>query len=182
MQIARQLEPLWAPAAANYAWLLVLAGRYAEGEAEARRAIEIDPDFAHSRSALGRALLGQGRYDEALEAFRGRKAPSPGSYADVVVALASAGRLDEARQELDRILALSRQRYVPPYDIAIGHAALGDADSALDWLDRSVDERGTMQSIGVDPALASLRENPRFRAIVKRAGVPDTVWSVDERR
>ena len=39
-----------------------------------------------------------------------------------------------------------------------------------------------MQAIAVDPALASLRENPRFRAIVKRAGVPDTVWSVDERR
>ena len=39
-----------------------------------------------------------------------------------------------------------------------------------------------MQSIAVDPALAALRENPRFRAIVKRAGVPDTVWSVDQRQ
>ena len=56
----------------------VLAGRYAEGEAEARRAIEIDPDFAHSRSVLGRALLGQQRYDEALEAFRSRKASRSG--------------------------------------------------------------------------------------------------------
>ena len=110
MEIARQLEPLWAPAAANHAWLLVLAGRYAEGEAEARRAIEIDPDFAHSRSVLGRALLGQQRYDEALEAFRSRKGPGPGSYADVAVTLAAAGRLAEARQDLDGLLVLSRQQ------------------------------------------------------------------------
>jgi TolB-like protein/tetratricopeptide (TPR) repeat protein len=182
MQIARQLEPLWAPAAANQAWLLVLAGRYTEAEAEARRAIEIDRDFAQSRSALGRALLGQGRYDEALEVFRSRKGRGPGSYGDVVVALASAGRIDEARRELDGLLALSRQHYVSAYDIAIGHAALGDQESALDWLDKAVEERATMQAIAVDPGLAGLRENPRFRTIVKRAGVPDTVWSVDERR
>jgi TolB-like protein/tetratricopeptide (TPR) repeat protein len=174
MGIARQLEPLWAPAAANHAWLLVLAGRYAEGEAEARRAIEIDPDFAHSRSVLGRALLGQQRYDEALEAFRSRKAPGPGSYADVAVTLAAAGRLAEARQELDGLLVLSRQHYVPAYDIAIGYAAIGDQEAALDWLDKSVEERANMQAIRVDPALASLHANPRFKTIVKRVGVPDS--------
>jgi TolB-like protein/Flp pilus assembly protein TadD len=174
MEIARQLEPLWAPAAANHAWLLVLAGRYAEGEVEARRAIEIDPDFAHSRSVLGRALLGQQRYDEALDAFRSRKAPGPGSYADVAVTLAGAGRLAEARQELDGLLVLSRQHYVPAYDIAIGYAAIGDQEAALDWLDKSVEERANMQVIRVDPALASLHANPRFKAIVKRAGVPDS--------
>jgi len=174
MGIARQLEPLWAPAAANHAWLLVLAGRYAEGEAEARRAIEIDPDFAHSRSVLGRALLGQQRYDEALEAFRSRKGPGPGSYADVAVTLAAAGRLAEARQELDGLLVLSRQHYVPAYDIAIGYAAIGDQEAALDWLDKSVEERANMQAIRVDPALASLHANPRFKTIVKRVGVPDS--------
>ena len=174
MGIARQLEPLWAPAAANHAWLLVLAGRYAEGEAEARRAIEIDPDFAHSRSVLGRALLGQQRYDEALEAFRSRKGPGPGSYADVAVTLAAAGRLAEARQELDGLLVLSRQHYVPAYDIAIGYAAIGDQEAALDWLDKAVEERANMQAIRVDPALASLHANPRFKTIVKRVGVPDS--------
>jgi tetratricopeptide (TPR) repeat protein len=174
MEIARQLEPLWAPAAANHAWLLVLAGRYVEGEADARRAIEIDPDFAHSRSVLGRALLGQQRYDEALEAFRSRKAPGPGSYADVAVTLAAAGRLAEARQELDGLLVLSRQHHVPAYDIAIGYAAIGDQEAALDWLDKAVEERANMQAIRVDPALASLRANPRFKTIVKRVGVPDS--------
>jgi TolB-like protein/Tfp pilus assembly protein PilF len=172
MQIARELEPLWAPAAANYAWLLVLAGRHSEAETEARRAIEIDPEFAHSRSVLGRALLGQGRYDEALDVFRSRKARGPESHADIVVALATAGRLDEARRELDRIVALSRQRYVPAYDIAIGYAALGDQESSLDWLDRAVEERGTVHSIGVEPTLASLREIPRFKEIMRRVGVP----------
>jgi TolB-like protein/Tfp pilus assembly protein PilF len=173
MAIARRLEPLWAPAAANHAWLLVLAGRYTEAESEARRAIEIDPDFPHSRSVLGRALLGQGRYDEALEAFESRKGLGPRSYADVAVALAAAGRIDQARQERDRILALSRQRYVPAYDIAVIHASLGDDETALAWLDKAVEERSTLAQVGVDPALASMRANPGFKAILRRIGAPD---------
>jgi TolB-like protein/Flp pilus assembly protein TadD len=173
MAIARQLEPLWAAAAANEAFLLVLAGRYAEGEAAARHAIEIDPDLVHARSVLGRALLGQGRYDEALKAFESRKGPGPRSYADIAVALAAAGRIDQARQERDRILALSRQRYVPAYDIAVIQASLGEEESAFDWLDRAVEERSTLAQVGVDPALTSLHKNPKFRAILRRVGMPD---------
>jgi TolB-like protein/Tfp pilus assembly protein PilF len=173
MSIARQLEPLWAAAAANEAFLLVLAGRYAEGEAAARRAIEIDPELVHARSVLGRALLGQGRYDEALEAFESRKGPGPRSYADIAVALAAAGRIDEARRERDRILALSRQRYVPAYDIACIQASLGEHESALQWLDKSVEERSALAQAGVDPALTSMRSDPAFKAVLRRLGVPD---------
>ena len=177
MEMARQLEPLWAPAAANYAWLLVLAGRYTEGEAEARRAIEIDPAFAHSRSALGRALR-----DKVATTKRSRRSgaarhPGPGSYADVVVALASRAVSTRRGRSSTASSRFRGSATCPAYDIAIGHAALGDADCASAWLDKIGGRRGTMQSIAVDPALAALRENRRFRAIVKRAGVPDTVWS-----
>jgi len=173
MAIARKLEPLWAPAAANYSWMLVLSGRSEEAEAEAKRAIDIDPDFAYARSVLGRALLSQGRYDEALQVFRSRRsAPGPRGFADIVVALAMAGRMDAARRELDRLLDLTRERYVPSYDIAVAYKMIGDEESALHWLDKAVQERSTMSMIAVDPAMASMRTNPRFKAILKRIGVP----------
>ena len=89
---ARQLEPGWAPAVANTAFLLTLQGRYAEAATEARRAIELDPSFPHAQSVLGRALVGQGRYDEALEVFRQRSSPGPRGYADVAFTLVSSGR------------------------------------------------------------------------------------------
>ena len=175
MEIARQLEPLWAPAAANHAWLLVLAGRYAEGEAEARRAIEIDPDFAHSRSVLGRALLGQQRYDEALEAFRSRKAPGPGSYADVAVTLAAAGRTGRGAAGTRRIArAFATALCATPTTSQLDTRPSVTRRRRWTGSIRSVEERANMQAIRVDPALASLRANPRFKAIVKRVGVPDS--------
>lgn len=181
LAIARELEPLWAPAAANYAWVLILADRSREAEAEAKRAIDIDPDFAYGRTVLGRALLSQGRYDEALEVLRSRRsAPGPRGHADIVVTLALAGRMDEARRELRRLVDLARQRYIPAYDIAVAYKMIGDEESALDWLDKAVEERSTMSVMAVDPALASMRTNPRFKAILKRIGLPEETSVVDD--
>ena len=171
LAVARRLEPLWAPAVANTAFLLTLAGRHAEAETEARRAIEIDPDFAYARSVLGRALVGQGRYDEAIATFRERDTPGPRGHADVAFAFASAGRMAEARGELDRLLSLGRERYVPAYDIAVVHAVVGDDEAAIDWLEKAVEERSTLALVPADPAIASLRANPRFRALLARLGV-----------
>jgi serine/threonine-protein kinase len=168
LAVARQLEPLWAPAIANSAYLLSLGGNHVEAEKEARRAIEIDPGFGYAQSILGRALVGQGRYDEAIEIFRRRPAPGPRGYADVAFALVSAGRGDEARKELAGLSALARERYVPAYDIAIVHALLGDADAAFEWLEKAVEERSTMALIPADPALKSLREDQRFQDFFMR--------------
>jgi serine/threonine-protein kinase len=171
LAIARQLEPLWAPAVANTASLLALQGRYAEAETQARRAMELDPDFAYARTILGRALVGLGRYDEALAEFRRRSTPGPRGYADVAFALVSAGRIDEARRELARLLTLARERYVPAYDIAVVYASLGDNDTAFDWLDKAVEERSTVALIPADPAFRSLRADPRFRPFLARLHV-----------
>jgi serine/threonine-protein kinase len=171
LAIARELEPHWAPPIANTAFLLTLAGRHADAETEARRAIEIDPAFAYARTTLGRALVGQGRYDEAIEIFRQRSTPGPRGYADVAFALASAGRVDEARSELARLTALARQRYVPAYDIAVVHAVLGDQDAAIAWLEKAVEERSTVALAPADPALKSLHADPRFQEFLARIRV-----------
>ena len=171
LAIARQLEPHWAPAVANTAFLLTLAGRHAEAETEALRAIEMDPGFAYARSILGRALVGEGRYEEALEIFRQRKTPGPRGHADVAFALASAGRVDEARRELTRMTELARDRYVPAYDIAVVHAVLGDQDAAFEGLETAIAERSTVALVPADPALKSLREDPRFREFLARLRV-----------
>jgi hypothetical protein len=62
---------------------------------------------------------------------------------------------------------------VPAYDIAVIQASLGEEESAFDWLDRAVEERSTLAQVGVDPALTSLHKNPKFRAILRRVGMPD---------
>jgi hypothetical protein len=45
-------------------------------------------------------------------------------------------------------------------------AGLGEKESALDWLERAYDERSYwLLYLRVDPALDSLRDDGRFRAI-----------------
>ena len=46
-------------------------------------------------------------------------------------------RTAEARDLLGALETASRQRYVPPYALALVHAGLGDADAAFEWLNRA---------------------------------------------
>jgi tetratricopeptide (TPR) repeat protein len=81
-----------------------------------------------------------GRYDESLALATQVAGKAPGSHCLAGVALARAGRTGEARAELDRLVELAKRQYVPAYDIASVHAALGDAEQAFLWLDKALAE------------------------------------------
>ena len=52
-------------------------------------------------------------------------------------------------------------------------AGLKDTDAALTWLERAVDERsGSVRYLKIDPRLAGLRHEPRFRELMERVGLP----------
>ena len=68
-------------------------------------------------------------------------------------------------------LQACRRDFMWSWFIACGHAMLGDADSALDWLENAV-ELGFLNAryLGeIDPLLAPLRASPRFQALLARA-------------
>ena len=53
---------------------------------------------------------------------------------------------------------MSQKGYVPPYDLAVIYAGLGNKDEALRWLQQAYQERsGELLYIKVDPRLVSLR-------------------------
>jgi serine/threonine-protein kinase len=59
--------------------------------------------------------------------------------------------------------------------LAGGYALLGERDSALVMLERAVagHEERLMVALKAWPALASLRDEPRYRAVVRRVGLPE---------
>ena len=174
MEIARQLEPLWAPAAANHAcWSCWQAATRKARPRRGARSRSTRTSRIHA-ACSGAHCWARQRYDEALEAFRSRRAPGPGSYADVAVTLAAAGRSGRGAAGPRRIA----RAFAAALCARLRHRnwirGLGEQEAALDWLDKAVEERANMQVIRVDPALASLHANPRFKTIVKRVGVPDS--------
>jgi TolB-like protein/DNA-binding winged helix-turn-helix (wHTH) protein/Tfp pilus assembly protein PilF len=170
---AQELEPLQLGASANIGMLLYFSRRYDEAIEQLRKVLAVEPRLDHARSFLGRAYLRKGDPTAAIAEFTQRKSLSVGSYADLAMALALAGRREEAVAELDRLIALRQERYVSAYDIAAVQASLGDADRAFEWLDRALDERAQMRGLlGVDPSFDGLREDSRMTARLERLTEP----------
>lgn len=88
----------------------------------------------------GQALEELGDHDLALKALATAARLSGQNSKPISLTgyiLGRSGRTSEARDLLRAMEMASRQRYVPPYALALVHAGLGDADAAFEWLDRA---------------------------------------------
>jgi TolB-like protein/DNA-binding winged helix-turn-helix (wHTH) protein/Tfp pilus assembly protein PilF len=147
------------------------AHRFAEAEQGYRAALAAHPGFALAEYSLGLSLLGEHRPAEAAATFEqamhglGAEFSAP-SLAHAYVAL---GRERDARTLLAQMLQTEHRRYLSPYKIAVLYTALGEREAALTRLEQAYrihDDRLVL--LGVDSLLDSLRNEPRFDALVKR--------------
>ena len=74
-----------------------------------------------------------------------------------------------------RLLNLQRMAedgYVGTSEFATVYAELGDAHTAMEWLERAYEERDGVEMLNVWPGWDSLRGEPRFEALVRRMEFP----------
>ncbi len=172
---AQELDPLSVAVAGTAAWVLNYSGRLDDAEREARIALRVDSTFELGQLYMGRILQAKGELDSALlhYAATGRLREWVPTIAGYGVVYALQGRRQDAEDVLARLDSMSRREYVTAYGIALVHAALGQADSALAWLDRGVAERTHwLVWLRRDPRWAPLRWDPRFEALARRVGLP----------
>jgi TolB-like protein/DNA-binding winged helix-turn-helix (wHTH) protein/Flp pilus assembly protein TadD len=175
MARARELEPFFAM---NHALSSQVAFQGRDHEAalgHARRAVAIDPEFWIGHVMLAQAAEQLGQHDLALEAL-GHAARFSANNTKTMSfrghLFARVGRTDEAREVLRALDAVARQRYVPPYAIALVHAGLGECDAALDRLEEALAARDVhLIFLHVDPRWDGCRATPRFSNLVERAGL-----------
>ena len=171
-QEALRLDPLSVRLNFMFGNLLYESGRTEAGIEQLERASDLDPGYALAHETLGRALMEAGRHQEAAAAF-GRYAIALGDdqarvLERVALALASGQgpRRVEVAAELDALRASWR---LPSPSIAWAYLLLGRRETALEWLERGYDaEDIIIPFINGMRALESLREEPRFRALVGR--------------
>ena len=124
----------------------------------------------------GQALEAVGDHDLALQALATAARLSGQNSKPISLTgyiLARTGRTAEARDVLGALEMASRQRYVPPYALALVHAGLGDADAAFDWLDRAYAARDVhLMFLTVDAKWDRYRPDPRFTRLLARCGFP----------
>jgi hypothetical protein len=72
---------------------------------------------------------------------------------------------------LEELVAAAATRYLSAYHVAAIHLALGEPDSAFEWLDRAYEDRALhMVTLNVDPAFDNLRGDARFAKLQQRLG------------
>jgi eukaryotic-like serine/threonine-protein kinase len=167
---AQELDPL--THRADVASALLRAGRYREALEQALSSVEFDPQYARARATLAWAYVKNGKVDEGIAELERSVAFAPEDtmlLGQLGEAYAIAGRSAEARDVQQRLEQLSRQRYVSPYHLAYVPAGLGDAETAIDWLEKASQERaGGIYGIKGSFLFADLRGHPRFQALLKR--------------
>jgi tetratricopeptide (TPR) repeat protein len=169
---AQQLEPLWLSTRIAVGAFLYDAERFDESMKILEQVLALDDRADVARSFLIRDLLAKGDYPRAMREIDKGPLTTPGSNAFRGQALALSGRRQEAQTELERLLKLSKGRYVAAYDIALIYAALSDTENTFRWLDRALADRSTLIGfLAQDPMFDSLHTNPRFAELVRRVGV-----------
>jgi serine/threonine-protein kinase len=169
---AVELDPLSVTAQGNLARVLFFAEKLDEADAAARKAAELQPSSASSHRWQVAVAVLRGDGETALR--EAQLEPDEG-YRRFELALARQVRGD--RQAADAALAdlIANGRDQLAYQIAEVYAVRGEKDKAFEWLQISFDthDTGTLALL-VDPLLHSLRDDPRYKNLLAKLGLPTT--------
>jgi eukaryotic-like serine/threonine-protein kinase len=177
--LACQLDPSSMAVRGNATWILYLARRMDDAVAEGRGLRDIDPASPYGAFSHGLVCAQGGEIDEAIAAFRDAVRLSDGMSLYVVMlayGLAAGGHHAEARALVADLRMRSASEFIWPMGLAMVHTHLGEEALALDYLERSYDERvGWMPLLGREPALDRLRQSSRFQRLLERIGPPEVL-------
>jgi DNA-binding winged helix-turn-helix (wHTH) protein/TolB-like protein/Flp pilus assembly protein TadD len=169
---AQELDPLSLTISMHQGLVLYFARHFDQAISAYRKTLRIEPHFSAAHNLLGLAYEQKGMYEEAIaELEKARELdPRPGwRIANLGYLYAISGKHADVMKILEELKELRKQSYIPPVTMAEIYAALGNKDSAFEWLERAYEERdGTLVFLKVAPMMDCLRTDPRFATILQR--------------
>jgi tetratricopeptide (TPR) repeat protein len=170
VRCARELDPLLIQT--DVANTLLRAGRVEEALEEARRSVREVPGTPRCHSTLGWALIFHGDTTAGIASLEQAVALSPGAtlfLSQLGQAYALTGDVERARQILEQLRDRAEREFVSPYHLAYVHAGLGEADAAIEQLERAFEQRsGAIYGIKGSFLFKNLRTHPRFLSLLRR--------------
>jgi tetratricopeptide (TPR) repeat protein len=171
---ACEIDPLCLVMNTSAATVRYFGRDYEAALARCRDVADMDAAFVPGRRLAAASLVQLGRCDEAVAELASvpEWRMDPVSLAWMGQALAVGGNAARAREVLGQLRRMEETRFVSAYHVALLHAALGDAGAAFGMLEHACEVRDPwLDTLAVEPRMASLRADSRFQMLVDRLGL-----------
>ena len=168
---ALEIEPASANVNRGLGGFLLMSRRYEESAEQFRKTVDLEPGFIVGHLSLANAYMQQGKDSEAIESYiESRKLIG---YDEAMLSSMrdgfAKGGWPAFVENLDK--GSWPELYRPNYIKATQYVLIGQKEKALTALEKAYTERdGFIPFINVDPRFDALRDEPRFKEIVKKVG------------
>jgi adenylate cyclase len=167
---ALELDPLNSLFNTDLGFFFYWARRYDDAILQSRKTLELDPNTTLAHHSLGWCMVWKGNLTEAKAEFQ--KAVTlddlPWYKASLGYAYAASGDRAKAEQILRDLDDLAKKHYVSPALPASVYLGLGEKGKALDWIEKAYEDRDPMLWWNTDRLYDSVRNEPRFQAIIQK--------------
>ena len=85
---------------------------------------------------------------------------------------AVSGNKGKAEATIHQMLDLRKERYVPPYNVALVFAGLQEPEPALQWLEQAFADRDVHMPFLLDHKWNVISRKPQFQELLSRVGFP----------
>jgi len=171
------LEPLDINMGATLAWAYLVAGQNGRALEQARKTYDLEPSHPIGRWILSQAYIFNGSYAEAISLNEQWLQTDPTNQfpiRDAGIAYAKIGRRDKAEEMIGKFREIAKTQYVPTCRISGIYVALDDKDKAFEELTKAFEERDwELYRLNADPYWIPLRDDPRFKEMLKRLNLPE---------
>ena len=176
-EIALERHPLTHTVMLQLAHAYYYSRRYEESIHVYRSCLEPEPDFLLAQLGLARSYTEKAMFRDAfavIDMIHPAIKNSPRLISARAYISAKSGETEAAHRAIEKLLEMSSQGYVSPFDIAIIFAGLNDVEQALLWLEKAYDERSVlMPFLKADPYFDAVRFDSRFDDLLRRIGFED---------
>ncbi len=172
---AHEIDPLSSAISINLSRMYQFQNDHNASIENSLKIIELDPNFPAAYQYLGLSYLKQGRNAEAIANFE--KAVELSNRAgETLMYLGYGYGFTGKRTEANAIAKELEEKYARKEAngryVAGVYAGLGEKDKAFEWLEKDFQSKGEVSNIRWGIPYESLRDDPRYKDLLKRMGLP----------
>ena len=182
---ALELDPLSPILNVVLGTLYYNSNRVDDAIAQYQKTLEIDPAFAPAHSNLSTAYVSKGMYEEGIEEQRKRLlllGRPPEQVEKNSAELKEIYRRSGARGYWQKVLEIATENAratngkIDPLTLATFQLGMGNQEDALETLEKAVSSGPhyfNLVRLKTSPQWAPLRAEPRFKALLRKIGLPE---------